>query len=62
MAVTADEKSKVRKSLAQESAQKRNQILSTMESFADWLEVAARIYVAATSLAPLFAWVCSLFL
>jgi hypothetical protein len=61
MALSAEEKSKVRQSLARESAQKRNQILSTIENFAYWLAVGARIYVAVKTLAPLFAWACSLF-
>ncbi len=62
MALTAEEEQKIRALLAKEEAQKKKSILSSLESFARWVEVTARIVVAFNVLKPVFLGLCSLFL
>ncbi|MEG5161854.1 hypothetical protein QUB37_15575 [Microcoleus sp. AT3-A2] len=61
MALTAEEKQKIRALLAKEEAQKKESILSSLESFAKWLRLAGGIVASLQQLQPVFSWLCSLF-
>jgi len=62
MALTKEEQDKIRALLAKENEQKQKSVLSSLESFARWVEVTARIVVAFNVLKPVFLGLCSLFL
>lgn len=61
MALTAEEQEKIRQLLARESEQNRNKHLSSLENFAKFIEVVARIAIAAKHIADLFVYCCSFF-
>ncbi|WP_027254824.1 hypothetical protein [Planktothrix agardhii] len=61
MALTAAEEEKIRKLLAREDEQNRNKYLSSLESFAAWLEAVARIAIAIKDIAVSLFYFRSLF-
>lgn len=61
MALTADEEQKILALLDKEEDQKKESVLSSLGSFARWVEVTARIVVAFQTLKPLFIFLCSIF-
>lgn len=61
MALTEEQKKEIREFLEQEQAEKKKSILSSLKSFADWVETVSNIVVAIQTLKPLFDLLCSLF-
>lgn len=62
MALNSAEEKKIRALLDREDAQKKESVLSSLQTFANWVEVVARIVVAVQQLQPLFAILRSLIL
>lgn len=62
MALTADEEEKIRALLAKEDAQKKKSVLSSLQTFANWVETIAKIVAAIDALKPLFLYLCKLIL
>jgi len=62
MALTAHEEEKIRALLAKEDAQKKKSVLSSLQTFANWVETIAKIVVAGQQLQPLFSYLCKLIL
>ncbi|MDB9496000.1 hypothetical protein PN441_07450 [Spirulina major CS-329] len=62
MALSEEEKEKIRDILEEQEEQKRRSILGSLENFARWLRVTASIVVSLAALKPVFISLCGAFL
>jgi hypothetical protein len=62
MALTAEQEQKICEYIDREDDQKKKSVLSSLENFARWVEVVAKIVVALNQLKPLFDLLCKLLL
>jgi len=62
MALTADQEKRILELLDQEDAQKKKSVLSSLQTFANWVQTIAKIVAAIDALKPLFLYLCKLIL